>query len=131
MRTQVPKNFDATIKRLVTEMKEVERYLVFADLPHHTLEALGEAVDKLRGTCWAVMNSMVDQFGGGEPATIVLTSNRIQRTTALLSSITDEIDAGRITPSTNGVEQLRTTLGVAYKKLHYATTGKSVPSEEM
>jgi len=129
MRAQVPANFNETVKRLITEIKEAERYLVFADLPATTLEALSEAVDKLRATGWAVLNSLADQFSGGQQASIVLTSNRIQRTVSLLSALVEEIDAGRLTSNTKDVDRLRATLGMAYKKLHYATTGKSAPAD--
>ena len=129
MRVQVPANFNETIKRLTTEIKEAERYLVFADLPASTLEALSEAVDKLRATSWAVLNSLADQFSGSQQGSIVLTSNRIQRTVSLLSSLVEEIDAGRIDPNTKDVDRLRASLGMAYKKLHYATTGKSAPAD--
>ncbi len=131
MRVQIPPNFEATVKRLTTELKEAERYLVFADLPASTLEALSEAVDKIRSTGWAVLNSLADQFSGSQQGAIVLTSNRIQRTVSLLGTLVEEIDGGRITPATQDVDKLRNILGIAYKKLHYASTGKPAPPDQI
>jgi hypothetical protein len=129
MPVHVPRNFDESVKRLTLEIKEAERYLVFADLPSSTLEALSEAVDKLRATGWAVLNSLADQFSGDQQGAIVLTTNRVQRSISLISSLVEEIDAGRITPTTKDADKLRASLGVAYKKLHYAITGTRVPPE--
>lgn len=128
-RTRVPPRFDETIKRLTLELKEAERYLVFSELPENTLEGLSEAVDHLRGTVWAVLNSVVDEFSSSQRAAILLTSHRIQRAQGLLGSLDEEIDAGRVTRSTAGVEELRATLARIYKKLHYLLTGKPAPPE--
>lgn len=128
-RTQVPPRFADTLKRLTLELKEADRYLVFADLPQNTLEGLSEAVDHLRGTVWAVLNSTVDEFSNSQRASVLLTSHRIQQTHALVDALVEEIDAGRITKSTRGVEELRNALAVVYKKLYYLTTGTPAPSE--
>lgn len=128
-RTRVPPRFHETIRRLTLDVREADRYLIHADLPEGTLEELSEAVDHLRATVWAVLNATVDEFGESQRATIVLTSHRIQRAQALMTALIEEIDAGHISRTTQGVEELRSTLGLAYKKLHYLMTGKPVPPE--
>lgn len=127
MRPQAPPQFEETVKRLTLDLMAAERYLVYADLSQSTLEGLSEAVDKTRSTVWAVLNASVDQFG--ETGTIVLTSHRIQRAVALLSTLDDEIDSGHIKPTTQNVKELNRLLGVMYKKLHYLLTGKPAPTE--
>lgn len=126
---QVPLRFHQNVKRVVLDMQEVDRHLVFAGLPQQTLEDLSQAVDHLRATCWAVLNSVVDEFADSQRATVILTSHRIQRATQLIGALMEEIDAGRLTRSTQGIEELRNQLGRAYKKLHYLTTGKAAPPE--
>ena len=121
--TSVPPNFEENLKHLTVNLKETDRYLVHARLPQDTLEGFSEAVDQVRTTVWAVLNSVVDEFSTSE-ATALLTSHRIERTQALINAITGEIDAGQITRSTPGVSELFTVLGVAYKKLHYVVMGK-------
>lgn len=129
MRPQAPPHFEETVKRLTSDMKEAERYLVYADLQQGTLEGLSEAVDKVRATTWAVLNSAVDQFSG-PPGMIVLTTHRVQRALALMSALNEELDAGHVKPTTQGVADLHTTLGVVYKKLYYLLTGKPAPEPE-
>lgn len=126
-RTRVAPRFEETIKRLTLNLKEATRYLVFADLPQSTLEGLSGAVDHLRTTVWAVLNSTVDEFSDGHRATIVLTSHRMQRSQALMGALSDEIDAGHVTASTPGGEELLAALGLVYKKLHFLRTGASLP----
>lgn len=128
-RIQVPPRFDHTIKRLTLDLQEADRYLVHAELPQATVEGLSQAVDHVRGTVWAVLNSVVDEFSDSQRATVILTSHRIQRAQTLINSIIEEIDAGRIARDTKGVEELRNLLGVAYKKLYFLTTGKAAPPE--
>lgn len=127
--TQVPSRFNHTLKRLTLDMQEADRYLVYAELPQDTLEGLSSAVDHLRATCWAVLNSVVDEFSNSQRATVILTSHRMQRAAQLMAALIEEVDAGRIARTTQGVEELRNTLGVVYKKLHYLTTGKPAPPE--
>ncbi|MGH9863111.1 MAG: hypothetical protein ACRD35_06775 [Candidatus Acidiferrales bacterium] len=122
--TSVPPNFEENLKHLTVNLKETDRYLVHARLPQDTLEGFSEAVDQVRTTVWAVLNSVVDEFSTSEQATALLTSHRIQRTQALINAITGEIDAGQITRTTPGVSELFTALGVTYKKLHYVVMGK-------
>ncbi|MGH7754423.1 MAG: hypothetical protein ACREN5_16585, partial [Gemmatimonadales bacterium] len=78
---------------------------------------------------WAVLNSVVDEFSDSQRATVILTSHRMQRARTLITTIVEEIDAGNITSTTQGAEELRSTLGLAYKKLHYLATGKPAPPE--
>ena len=122
--TSVPANFEENLKRLTVSLKETDRYLVHARLPQDTLEGFSEAVDQARTTLWAVLNSVMDEFSATDQATNLLTSHRIQRTQALINAITGEIDSGQITRSTPGASELFTTLGVAYKKMHYLMVGK-------
>ncbi|OFV85855.1 MAG: hypothetical protein A2620_04280 [Acidobacteria bacterium RIFCSPHIGHO2_01_FULL_67_28] len=126
---KIPPRFNESLKRLTLDMQEATRLLVHAELPQDTLEGLSQAVDHLRSTCWAVLNSVVDEFSDAQRATVILTSHRIQRTTQLMDSLNEEVDAGRLTRQTQGVDGLRNTLGVVYKKLHYLTTGKPAPPE--
>lgn len=128
-RTEVPPDFDQSLKRLTLELKEADRHLVFAELPQTTLEPLSEAVDHVRSTIWAVLNSLVDEFSNTQRATILLTSHRIQRAHALMDAISSEIDAGRITRTTAGADELRNALAIVYKKIHYLTTGKPAPAD--
>lgn len=126
---KAPPRFNETLKRLTLDIKEAERYLVYAELPQETLEGVSEAVDHLRATCWATLNSVVDEFSDTQRATVILTSHRIQRALTLLNSLMEEIDAGRIERRAKNVDELRNLLGVVYKKLHYLTTGKPAPPE--
>jgi hypothetical protein len=128
-RTRVPPRFNETVKRLTLELQEANRHLVFADLPQDTVEELSQTVDHVRSTVWAVLNSMVDEFASTQRATVILTSHRIQRAQALMAAINAEIDAGHLTRSTQGIEELRNMLAVAYKKIHYLLTGKPAPPE--
>lgn len=128
-RTEVPPRFEHMVKRLVLDIQEVDRHLVFAHLPQGVLESLSQAVDHLRATCWAVLNSVADEFSDGSRATVILTSHRIQRSTQLMGTLMDEMDAGHITRSTQGVERLRNEVGRVYKKLHYLTTGQPAPPD--
>ena len=128
-RTRVPPRFNETVKRLTLELQETDRCLIFSDLPQATLEGLSQTVDHLRATVWAVLNSLVDEFGDSQRATVILTSHRIQRAQTLMASLNDEMDAGNITRSTQGVEELRNLLALAYKKLYFLTTGKPAPPE--
>ena len=128
-RTQVPPRFNETLKRMTLDMQEADRLLVYAELPQTTLEGLSQAVDHLRATCWAVLNSVVDEFSDTQRATVILTSHRLQRAQTLMGTLIEEIDSGNLTRETKGVEDLRNTLGVAYKKLYYLTTGKPAPPE--
>ena len=126
---KIPPRFNESLKRLTLDMQEATRLLVHAELPQDTLEGLSQAVDHLRSTCWAVLNSVVDEFSDAQRATVILTSHRIQRTTQLMDSLNEEVDAGRLTRQTQGVDGLRNTLGVVYKKLHYLPPGKPAPPE--
>lgn len=128
-RVQVPPRFNETIKHLTLGLQEADRYLVYAELPQDTLDGLSQAVDHLRGTVWAVLNSVVDEFSDSQRASVLLTSHRLQRAQQLTDAVIGEIDAGNITRTTQGTEKLRTTLGVAYKKLHFVLTGKAAPPE--
>lgn len=127
-KSPIPPHFDKTVEKLVSDIKEVERDLLFADVPTSILEALSEAVDKIRATNWALLNSTLDQFATGRQ-TNVLAAHRIQRAAPLLDAIKREIDDGVITRATPGAEELRTLLGVVYKKLHFVTTGHSAASD--
>lgn len=129
--TRVPPRFEETVKRLIVDLEWAEGYLVFAALPQSTLEGLSRAVDKARATVWAVLNSVVDEFSDSQRATIILTSHRIQRAQTLLSALNDELDGGNINRDTKGVEELRGTLGLVYKKLHHLATGKPAPPPEV
>jgi len=126
---KVPPRFNESLKRLVLDMQEADRCLVYAEVPQETLAGISQAVDHLRATCWAVLNSVVDEFSDTQRATVILTSHRMQRAAQLMTALAEEIDAGRISRETQGVEELRNTLGVAYKKLYYLTTGKAAPPE--
>ena len=126
---KAPPRFNESLKRLTLDMEEATRFLVHAEVPQETLESMSRAVDHLRSTVWAVLNSVVDEFSDAQRATVILTSHRIQRTTQLMDSLNEEVDAGRVNRQTQGVDGLRNTLGVVYKKLHYLTTGKPAPPE--
>ena len=126
---KAPPRFNESLKRLTLDMEEATRFLVHAEVPQETLEGMSRAVDHLRSTCWAVLNSVVDELSDAQRATVILTSHRIQRTTQLMDSLNEEVDAGRVNRQTQGVDGLRNTLGVVYKKLHYLTTGKPAPPE--
>ncbi len=127
---QVPEHFEENLRRLTLDCKEATRYLVHAELPERTVEELSEAVDHLRGTVWAVLNSLVDEFSDAQRARLVLTSHRIQRAQALLEALNDEIETRRITGATAGVRELLAAMGRVYKKLHYLTTGKVAPDDK-
>jgi len=126
---RVPPDLDQRVKRVTTDLKEIENCLVYADLPVPTLEAFSEALDKARGTNWAVLNSTVDQFSNIGQAALVLTSHRVQRMLALLGDLEEEMDAGRVNSQLEGAGQLLIRLGVTHKKLHYIITGKTAPTE--
>ncbi len=127
-KSPIPPHFDKTVEKPVSDIKEVDQNLLFADVPTNILEALSEAVDKIRATNWALLNSTLDQFATSRQ-TNVLAAHRIQRAAPLLDAIKHEIDDGVITATTPGVEELRTLLGVVYKKLHFVTTGHSAASD--
>ncbi len=126
---KAPPRFNESLKRLTLDMEEATRFLVHAEVPQETLEGMSRAVDHLRSTCWAVLNSVVDEFSDAQRATVILTSHRVQRAAQLMDSVNEEVDAGRINRQTQGVDGLRNTLGVVYKKLHYLTTGRPAPPE--
>ena len=126
---RVPPDLDQRVKRVTADLREIEGYLVYADLPVPTLEGFSEALDKARTTNWAVLNSTVDQFSNIGQAAQVLTSHRIQRTLALLGDLGEEMDAGRVNAQLEGAGQLLVRLGVTHKKLHYIITGKTAPTD--
>lgn len=128
-RVAVPARFEETLERLVNDLKEADRYLVFADLPEAQLGRLSEAVDHVRATVWAVLNSLVDEFHHGEGPRLVLTSHRVQRARALMRALSEEIDARRVTRLTSGVQELEAAMGIVYKKLHYLRTGRPIPAD--
>jgi len=126
---KAPPRFNESLKRLTLDMEEATRFLVHAEVPQETLADMSRAVDHLRSTVWAVLNSVVDEFSDAQRATVILTSHRVQRASQLMDSLNEEVDAGRLNRQTQGVDGLRNTLGVVYKKLHYLTTGKPAPPE--
>jgi hypothetical protein len=127
---KAPGGFERTLRRLTLDLKEADRFLSSAGLPHKTLEELSETVDHLRATTWAVMNAVSDDIGDAKEAPTLLTTHRIQRTRALLLALNAEMDTGHVAAQTAGAHDLCTALGTTFKKLHYVLHGKPVPPEE-
>ena len=125
----VPERFEKNLKRLTLDCKEATRFLVHAQLPEQTVEELSEAVDHLRATVWAVLNSLADEFSDAQRARLILTSHRIQRAKGLLEALNDEVESRRITGATAGLRELLAVMGRIYKKLHYLTTEKAAPDD--
>lgn len=125
-----PDAFERTLRRLTLNLKDADRFLAEANLPHHTLEELSETVDHFRATTWSVLNAISDDFSDPREAPTLLTAHRIQRTRALLLALNAEMDTGHMTGKTPNAEELCSALGATYKKLHYLLYGKAVPPEE-
>jgi len=114
-------SLDQRIKSVALDLRELERQLMFARVHVETVEELSKAVDNIRNTIWALLNSvdMAEHFTQAGRATTVLTAHRIQRATSLCELLTEEIDSGNVAGDTKGVAELRKALAVAYKKLNY------------
>jgi len=114
-------SLDQRIKSLTLDLRALERQLLFARVHVEPVEELSKAVDNLRNTIWALLNSadMAEHFTHAGRAGTVLTAHRIQRATTLCDLLTEEIDSGNVAVDTKGVVELRKALAIAYKKLNY------------
>jgi hypothetical protein len=96
-----PENdLERTLRRLTLDLKDADRFLAEANLPHQTLEELSETVDHFRATTWAALNSISEDLADLREAPTLLTAHRIQRTRALLLALNAEMDTGHVTPKT-------------------------------
>lgn len=110
---------DDRIRGLALDLSALDRELIRSRVDVHAIEEFSKAVDHIRNTIWAMLNSadMTESFIEAGSAAGVLTALRVQRATSLGQLVVEEIDAGSLTPKTKGVDDLRKILAVAYKKL--------------
>lgn len=110
---------DDRIQTIALDVLALDRQLMRGRVEVQSIEQLSRAVDHIRNTIWALLNSseMADAFIEAGSASTVLTAHRVQRATSLTELLVEEIDAGRLTPQTKSVEELRKILAIAYKKL--------------
>lgn len=123
-------DLEKTLRRLTLDLKDADRFLAEANLPHQALEELSETVDHFRATTWAALNAIGEDLADLREAPTLLTAHRIQRARTLLLALNAELDTGHMTAKTPGVEELSSALGATYKKLHYVLYHKAVPPEE-
>lgn len=114
-----PQAVDDRIRALALDLLELERQLIRSRVDAHALEELSKAVDHIRNTIWAMLNSadMAEAFIEVGSATAVLTALRVQRATSLGQLVVEEIDSGNLTLQTKGADELRKSLAICYKKL--------------
>ena len=114
-----PAAIDDRIRGLALDVAELERQLIRSRVDVQALEELSKAVDHIRNSIWAMLNSatMAESFIEAGTVAGVLTALRVNRATSLGQLVIDEIDSGNLTPQTKGVAELRNALAVCYKKL--------------
>jgi len=110
---------DDRIRTLALDLFALDRELIHSRVSVEALEELSKAVDHIRNTVWAMLNSaeMAGTFIEAGFAASVLSAHRLQRATTLAQLVVEEMDAGNFTPRTKGIAELRNALAVAYKRL--------------
>lgn len=107
------------VKKAELELAKLEKYLVCAGANLGLLREYRDAVDCLRSAAQAAQELRARQVDGhgDEGATPWLASARVRRTRNLSLELIADLDAGRVSSETQGVEELRLALEQASSRL--------------
>jgi hypothetical protein len=109
------------VKKASVELQKLEDSLRSEGIDLRLLNEFRDAVDYIRTTAVVVQQLREQQMHGrddGEVA-LLLTAERIRRATNLCLEVVTDVDAGRVTPDTKGVDELYRSLEQACDRLRH------------
>ncbi len=103
------------VKRLRTELEEVEYRLGRNDIPLPVLEDFKSAIDHIRLTLWGILQSSgPDRY----EAAAAIVRFRLRRADDICKQIVADIDALEVTVDSPELKQLHETLGATVNRIH-------------
>jgi hypothetical protein len=109
------------VKKTSVELQKLENSLRSEGIDLRVLNEFRDAVDYIRTTAVVVQQLREQQMHGREDGEIalLLTAERIRRATNLCLEVTADIDAGRITAITKGLDELYRSLEQTSDRLRH------------
>jgi hypothetical protein len=109
------------VKKASVELQKLEDSLRSEGIDLRLLNEFRDAVDYIRTAAVVVQQLREQQMHGRDDGEVVLllTAERIRRATNLCLEVVTDVDAGRVTPDTKGVDQLYRSLEQACDRLRH------------
>lgn len=104
------------LEALARELNELNDQLRSEAVSPESLRAFSAAVNQIRLTVWGLLR-LEQQPAGRDDAFEAVTRERLRVATLLVHSVAMDIDAFEVTPSTPGVEQLRSAVRMLQARL--------------
>jgi hypothetical protein len=109
------------VKKASVELQKLEDSLRSEGIDLRLLNEFRDAVDYIRTAAVVVQRLREQQMHGRDDGEVVLllTAERIRRATSLCLEVVTDVDAGRVTPDTKGVDELYRSLEQACDRLRH------------
>jgi hypothetical protein len=109
------------VKKASVELQKLEDSLRSEGIDLRLLNEFRDAVDYIRTAAVVVQQLREQQMHGRDDGEVVLllTAERIRRATNLCLEVITDVDAGRVTPDTKGVDELYRSLEQACDRLRH------------
>lgn len=113
---------DLQVKKTIVELQNLEKLLQCEDLDLHLVKEYRDAVDRIRTAAATLQQLRECQFGGSDQGVVLstLATDRIQRTTNLCMEVSADLNDGRSTNESKGVEELYRAIEYLHDRIRQA-----------